>query len=150
MLRIDMNEWRLFLTYGKGVAAEQQLVRWLKDRGYETQRAAGSRGAADILAAKKGLLGFGQKKYAIQVKSTSEDKYRIAKKEIEELSEFADKFDSNAVLAIRFLGEKWRFRTGGGEDWEAKSPLYRLLDEKEPYVLLKTNGKEAELFEQAF
>jgi Holliday junction resolvase len=138
------------LTYRKGVAAEQQLVRWLKDRGYDTQRAAGSRGAADILAAKKEFFGLSKKKFAIQVKSTSEDKYRIAKEEIEKLSEFADKFDSSPVLAVRFLGEKWRFWEGGGEDWQETLPLYKLLDKKEPYVLLKTDDKEAALFEQVF
>ncbi len=137
------------MAYRKGVAAEQQLVRWLKDRKYETQRAAGSRGAADILAAKKGLLGLSQKKFAIQVKSTSGESFRILKADIKKLSEFSNRFDSIPMLAVRFSGDKWRFWSGEtDDDLFDDSALKALENGKDPYAIIDVHSKKAKLFEK--
>jgi len=140
------------LSYRKGVAAEQQLIRMLKDRGYETQRAAGSRGAADIVAGKKALMGLSKKRFAIQVKSTSNDQYRTPKEAVKKLIEFANKLDQEPILAVRFSAEKWRFWTGEEEELEFfdKPPLKALLDGKESYTILDVNDKRAQLFEKTF
>jgi Holliday junction resolvase len=140
------------LSYKKGVAAEQQLIRLIKDRDYEFQRAAGSRGAADILCAKKGLLGLSKKKFAIQVKATNKDKFVISKDDIERLKKFADKFDSIAVLAIRFSGERWRFWDNEEESFH---PMfgYSAFDElkgNRNRIEVGVNDKIAKKFEKIF
>jgi len=140
-----------FLTYRKGVAAEQELMRLLKDRKYDAQRAAGSRGAADILAAKRELFGLSTTKFAIQVKSTSGDTFRISKEEIKRLYESAKKFGATPLLAVRFSGQKWRFWQGeGGLLITDDSELGALKSGKEPYPILELNDKHAQLFEKIF
>lgn len=138
------------LSYKKGIAAEQQLVRLLKDRDYEFQRSAGSRGAADILCAKKGFFGLSKKKFAIQVKATNNDKFVISKDDIEKLKKFADKFDSIAILAIKFSSEKWRFWSN---EEESLHPMisYSALDElKGNRIEVGVNNKNARKFEKIF
>lgn len=139
------------MTYRKGVGAEQELVRLLRDRKYDAQRAAGSRGAADILAAKKELLGLSTRKFAIQVKATSSDAFRIPKEDIEHLYESANKFGATPLLAVRFFGQKWRFWPGeGGRLIEDESELGAVKSGKEPNAVLKVDDKKAKLFEKVF
>ncbi len=145
------------MTYRKGVSAEQQLIRFLKDREYEANRTVGSRGAADIFAAKKTFLGLGRKKFAIQVKATSSDKVRISKEDIKSLMKFADTHGSIAVLAVRFSGDSWRVWDSAKDSiapplfsaFEASS-LERLESEKTDFVELKATDRSGQRLEKVF
>ncbi|MCJ7699656.1 hypothetical protein MUO56_05385 [Candidatus Bathyarchaeota archaeon] len=145
------------MTYRKGVNAEQQLIRFLKDREYEANRTVGSRGAADILAAKKTLLGLGRKRFAIQVKATSSDKFRVSKEEIKSLMKFANTHDSIAVLAVRFSGDSWRV-WDNEEDIARytlvgaffRSSLERLESKKKDIIELKVSDRSGRRLEKVF
>lgn len=137
------------MSYTKGIDAERQLLRLLKDRDYEANRSVGSRGAADIHAAKKTMLGFRRKKFVIQVKSTSGDKTRISKNEVKKLRKYADKVNMTAVLAVRFSRERWRF-WNDEDDAMLKSRLRKLESTKKDQIDLVFNNKSARRFEKVF
>jgi Holliday junction resolvase len=145
------------LTYRKGITAEQQLIRFLKDREYEANRTVGSRGAADIFAAKKGFLGLGGKKYVIQVKATTSDKVRVSKEGIKKLMKFADTHDSTAVLAVRFSRDSWRCWDNEKDSMLplifsalVDSKLEHLGSTKKDYVDLKVSDKSGRRLEKVF
>ncbi len=137
------------MAYQKGINAERQLIRLLKDRDYEANRTVGSRGAADIFAAKKGFLGFGGKKFVIQVKATSSEKVRIPKDDIKKLMKFADKHSAVAVIGVRFSKERWRF-WDNELDALLESRLQKLASSKKDQIDVEFNDKLARKLEKVF
>ena len=130
------------MAYQKGINAERQLIRLLKDRDYEANRTVGSRGAADIFAAKKGMLGFGRKKFVIQVKATSSEKVRIPKDDIKKLiSKELDKTLKKGVKKIledelsKALKSKATKEEIGEITKKVMKQLYKDLSYHHPYII---------------
>lgn len=78
-MKLVSNWGEEFLLSYKGIDAERQLIRLLKDRGYDTQRSAGSRGAIDIMTWKSKWLGLSKKTFGIQVKAANGDELCLPK-----------------------------------------------------------------------
>jgi len=136
----------------KGIRAEQQLARLLRDRHYSVTRSAGSRGPMDIIAHKEKLFGLVKKKFGIQVKATRETESNLEKKEIENLQRAARSAGFEPVLAVRFGGEKWRFWREEPEDIVEETDFEYLLDKykNRPSILLQVNDPRAKLLENVF
>jgi Holliday junction resolvase len=129
------------------------LIRLLKDRGYDTIHSAGSRGSVDVIASKKGFLGLGGKRFAIQVKSTASEVLRVPKKELGRLRESARQHDGVAVLAVKFRRERWRFWSDEEEPFlmvSADTSFRELEGGKGASAELSIDGKTGKLFEQVF
>jgi len=139
------------LSY-KGVEAERELVRYLKDRGYHVTRSAGSRGPMDIIAHKEKLFGIVKKKFGIQVKATRESKLSVEKNEIENLRRSANSAGFEAVLAVRFRGGSWRVWWNTYEEILEETDFEYLLSKYKnlPKIPLSADDKRAKLLEKVF
>jgi Holliday junction resolvase len=140
------------LSYRKGVNAENQLIRLLKDRAYNTVHSSGSRGSVDVIASKMGLFGLSGRRFAIQVKATTGQILRVPKTELERLREAANQHHCVAVLAVRFSRERWRFWSDEEELLMVfgDTPLSELEGGGGASVELSIDGKTGKLFEQVF
>ncbi|AFK22828.1 Holliday junction resolvase [Pyrococcus sp. ST04] len=74
----------------------------LEKHGFAVVRSAGSK-KVDLVA------GNGKKFLCIEVKSTKKDKIYIKKEDIERLVSFSRKFGGIPVLAVKFIGNGWKF-----------------------------------------
>lgn len=81
------------MTYKKGANRERQLMRVLEAEGYLVSRAAGSHGAADLIALKNGEI------LLIQVKATKSKWSGFGPKDRLELLRDAEKAGGKALLA---------------------------------------------------
>ena len=93
----------------KGSKSERELIHIFYDAGWAPLRVAGSGStqlpAADIIAGKDGRV------LAVECKSSGKEKIYIDKDQIRELALFAQTFGAEAVVAVRFNREAWRFLT---------------------------------------
>jgi len=91
----------------RGSDAERELLHLLSQKGFSVARVAGSgmisETACDLFA------GNGKKKYAVEVKISSNSKKYLKKEQISELTKFAKNFGLNPVVAIKFLRKGWWF-----------------------------------------
>jgi Holliday junction resolvase len=87
----------------------------------------------DIIAGKNGIL------YAIECKTTKEEKQYFNKKEINELKEFTKIITASAYAAVKFPKEEWRFY-----------PLINLKETDKNYVINKKDNylKVEDIFEK--
>ncbi|WP_048056065.1 Holliday junction resolvase Hjc [Pyrococcus sp. ST04] len=88
--------------YRKGANSERELIKMLEKHGFAVVRSAGSK-KVDLVA------GNGKKFLCIEVKSTKKDKIYIKKEDIERLVSFSRKFGGIPVLAVKFIGNGWKF-----------------------------------------
>lgn len=91
----------------RGADAERELLHLLSSRGFAVARVAGSgmieETWCDLFA------GNGKKKYAIEVKLSSNHKKYLDKEQISGLVKFAEKFGLTPLIAIKFLRRGWWF-----------------------------------------
>ncbi|MGB9707823.1 MAG: Holliday junction resolvase Hjc [Candidatus Pacearchaeota archaeon] len=91
----------------RGSDAERELLHLLSSKGFAVARVAGSgmieETNCDLFA------GNGKKKYAIEVKLSSNHKKYLSKEQISGLIEFAEKFGLSPIIAIKFLHKGWWF-----------------------------------------
>jgi len=91
----------------RGSDAERELLHLLSSRGFAVARVAGSgmmeETDCDLFA------GNSKKKYAIEVKLSSEKKKYLRNEQISGLVEFAEKFGLSPIIAIKFLRQGWWF-----------------------------------------
>ena len=91
----------------KGTAAERDLVKLFWAKGFACIRSAGSGSmhfpSPDILA------GNGYRRLAIEAKLTKETKKYFPRDEIKQLINFSQYFGAEPWLAIKFIGEQWKF-----------------------------------------
>lgn len=80
-------------NYKKGANRERQVMALLQKEGYLVCRAAGSHGAADLIAIKAGTI------YLIQVKRTKSKFSGFGPKERKELCDDAELAGGQAILA---------------------------------------------------
>jgi len=92
----------------KGNKAERELYDMFVQNGFRAVRVAGSgvmeNTACDLIAGKKG-----EKKYAIEVKSSKSPLKYISKEQIEDFIVFSEIFGLAPVVALRFNREGWFF-----------------------------------------
>ena len=89
----------------KGSRTERELFHILWEAGFATVRAAGSgsttRPAPDLLSSN------GKESFAIECKAVKGKKKYFSKEEIEQLNCFANNFNAQALIAIRFDNIGW-------------------------------------------
>ncbi len=90
----------------KGIAAERNLVKLLWKSGFAVLRPSASGASTkmtrpDIIAGSrvKGL------EYAIEVKTTRNDRLYIAHESVDQLIEFSQRFGCQPILALKFKGK---------------------------------------------
>jgi len=140
------------LSY-KGVEAERQLARYLRNRGYHTERSAGSRGPIDLYAHKQKWGGIVKKKFAIQVKATTESELRIEKKAIEDLRKAASSASLEPILAVRFGRENWKVWWDSEEEFPLEETDFEYLLNKyksQSNIFLRADDPRAKLLEKVF
>ncbi|MCF7910350.1 Holliday junction resolvase [Candidatus Pacearchaeota archaeon] len=107
----------------KGSKAERELFMKFVENNYRAVRVAGSgtmeNAECDLIAGKKGP---GNKKYAIEVKSSKKPCKYISKEQIEKFMVFSDIFGLKPVIALRFNREGWffippKFLKETGKNW---------------------------------
>lgn len=92
----------------KGCNAERELIHLFWSTGdWAACRVAGSGSmhypAPDIIAAKN------SKRLAIECKKCKGDYQYLEKREVEELEKFSAMINAEAVIAVRFNNQEWRF-----------------------------------------
>ena len=90
--------YRKKAVFKKGYRAVMELVRILKDHGFYAVRipVSGSRVIpCDIIASNK------ERKYAIEVKVTTDEKIYVSKDRIRRLIEFSDYFGLDPIVAVQ-------------------------------------------------
>ncbi len=91
----------------KGINAERELIHLFWKNGWAAIRVAGSGSmkypCPDVIA------GRGNRRLAIECKTSGDEKKYLTKKEIKELEEFAGIFNAEPWVAVRFDGIKWFF-----------------------------------------
>jgi len=94
-------------TKSKGTNAERELIHAFWEKGYAAMRSAGSGSmrhpSPDIIAAKNGKI------LVIECKITKDHYKYFEKQEIEELKRFAEFFEAEAYVAVKFKGNNWYF-----------------------------------------
>lgn len=104
----------------KGANAERELYEMFIDNFYRAVRVAGSgmmeNTSCDLIAGKEG------KKYCIECKASKKTSKYITKKQIEEFMIFADIFQLEPVIAIKFNNKGWFFLSprdleDSGKNW---------------------------------
>lgn len=108
----------------KGSNIERELYRKFVEHGYRAVRVAGSgmmeNADCDLIAGKKG-----NRKYAIEVKSTKKNYKYISKEQINNFLSFSEIFGLTPIIALRFPREKWIFikakdMRDAGKNWVIK------------------------------
>ncbi len=94
-------------TKAKGTNAERELIHMFWAKGFASLRSAGSGSmkypSPDL------LVGNNIRKFAIEVKKPGNAYQHLDKKEIEDLSKFAEMFGAEAWVAVKF--KEWHFLT---------------------------------------
>jgi len=120
----------------KGINAERNLVHLFWSSGWASMRVAGSGSmhypSADILATNK------LRRLAIECKATKDNYKHFEKQGIKELETFANFFDAEAYIAVKFKGKEWFFVKT--TDLEEKEKSFR--------VDLELLGKKGITFEE--
>ncbi len=120
----------------KGINAERELVHAFWKNGWAAIRIAGSGSikypCPDVLA------GKGNRRLAIECKSSAEDKKYLTRKEVEELEEFAGIFIAEPWIGVRFDKGRWFFITTA--DLERTAGAH--------YVSVETAQRKGLLFEE--
>ncbi len=110
----------------KGLNAERDLVHKFWSKGWAGVRIAGSGSmrypSADILATNK------LRKLAIECKTTKKVGKYIEKEDIQQLREFAEMFNAEPYLAVKFNRKEWLFLTI--EDLEETDKNFMINTEK--------------------
>jgi Holliday junction resolvase len=92
----------------KGSKAERELYDLFVQNGFRAVRVAGSgmmeNTSCDLIAGKKG-----ERKYAIEVKSSKSPLKYITKEQVEDFIIFSDIFGLEPIIALRFNREGWFF-----------------------------------------
>lgn len=99
--------------YQYGKRKELQVAEFLERRGYDWGRAAGSRGAVDLIAKK------GRQSLAIQVKATRNDSIsytRLTPDEEAKLLDYTDGNTATPVLALVTRNYVWFLSVPDGEE----------------------------------
>jgi Holliday junction resolvase len=90
----------------QGKAYERKLVKLLQKHGWKSRRVPAS--ILDVIATKNERIA------AFEVKATKESSIKIQKEQIQNLFDWLQLFDyypkKEAVIAIRFKGNKWLFK----------------------------------------
>ena len=94
----------------RGIQDERDLVQLLWKRGFAVMRAPAS-GAATRMPRPDIVAGNSEREvqFAIEVKTTHDDKLYIARESIVQLMDFAQRFGCQPIVAIKFKG--------GGKPW---------------------------------
>ena len=92
----------------KGDRRERELVNRLDDAGFAVMRAPAS-GAATERDLPDVLAGNGDRFYAIEAKSSADDRIYLQGEEVESLVYFAQNFGASARIGVRFDREDWYF-----------------------------------------
>lgn len=91
----------------RGSDAERELLHLLSERGFAVARVAGSgmieETNCDLFA------GNGKRRYAVEVKISSNHKKYLSKEQIGGLIKFASNFGLSPIIAIKFLRKGWWF-----------------------------------------
>ena len=91
----------------KGCRTERELVHLFWDNGWSASRVAGSGSttipAPDIIAGKSGRV------LVIECKARKESTAYLTKKEVEELTLFANILGAEPWIGVRFNNTEWRF-----------------------------------------
>ena len=113
----------------KGSNIERELYRKFVENGYRAVRVAGSgmmeNADCDLIAGKKG-----NRKYAIEVKSTKKPYKYISKEQMENFLIFSEIFGLVPVIALRFTRQGWLFIPPKHLKEKGKSWLITLEDAK--------------------
>lgn len=105
----------------KGSKAERELFEMFVSNGYRAVRVAGSgtmdNAECDLIAGKKG-----NRKYAVEVKSSKVPVKYITKDQIEKFVVFSEIFGLVPIVALRFNREGWFFLSpsklrDSGKNW---------------------------------
>ncbi|MFH1424253.1 MAG: Holliday junction resolvase Hjc [archaeon] len=98
---------KLKYRYQKGTNAERELIEMFWNNGYAALRGPGSgvsrRPCPDVVA------GNGEKYFAIESKSSTQDYVHLTYDEIVKLVTFAQTFGAIPYVAVRFEGRDWVF-----------------------------------------
>lgn len=88
----------------KGSRSERKVVGKLDSEGWAVLRAPAS-GAGTDREAPDVFAGRGDVQIAVELKSTSDDRYYFTKEEVEDLRYWADKFGADTLLGVDFPTE---------------------------------------------
>ncbi len=91
----------------RGCDAERELLHLLGQKNFSVARVAGSGMISETNCDL--LVSNGKKKYAIEVKISSNNKKYLDKKQIKDLIIFSKNFGFKPLLAIKFLRKGWWF-----------------------------------------
>jgi Holliday junction resolvase len=90
----------------KGKAYERKLVKLLQNYGWKSRRVPAS--ILDVIATKNDRI------VVFEVKATKENSIKVEKEQIQNLVDWLSLFDyypkREAVIAVRFKGQKWIFK----------------------------------------
>ena len=113
----------------KGINAERDLIHKFWSENVPAIRVAGSGSSKypspDILA------GTRTRKFAIEAKTTKEDKKYLTKEEVINLKEFSDLFGAEPWVAIKFKATEWLFL-----------PVDECIETKKCFLIEKTTTKK--------
>lgn len=91
----------------RGIGAERDLIHKFWENNWAAFRAAGS--GSSVYPSPDVIAGNNIRKLAIEVKLTTEKKKYFTKKEIRELTYFAEKFGAEPWVAVKFFRKPWYF-----------------------------------------
>jgi len=113
----------------KGINAERDLIHKFWSENIPAVRIAGSGSSKypspDILA------GTRTRKFAIEAKTTKEDKKYLTKEEVINLKQFSDMFGVEPLVAVKFKATEWLFL-----------PLTEITETKKCFLIEKTTTKK--------
>ena len=113
----------------KGINAERDLIHKFWSENVPAIRVAGSGSSKypspDILA------GTRTRKFAIEAKTTKEDKKYLTKEEVNDLKKFSDMFGAEPLVAVKFKATEWLFL-----------PLTEIIETKKCFLIEKTTTKK--------
>lgn len=111
----------------KGDRRERELVNQLDDAGFAVMRAPAS-GSATTRELPDVLAGDGDGFYAIEVKSSADDRIYLSGEEVAALVYFARNFGAKPRIGVRFDRESWYF-FHPGDLYETDGGNYRITRE---------------------
>ncbi len=91
----------------RGCNAERELLHLLSKQGFSVARVAGSGMIAETNCDL--FVSNGRKKYAVEVKISSNSKKYLSKEQMTSLIEFSKSFGLSPIVAIKFLRQGWWF-----------------------------------------
>ena len=94
-------------TKAKGTKGERDLIKFFNEADWMAIRSAGSGSSRypspDILA------GNAERRLAIECKVTKENKKYFSDEEIQQLTEFSQRFGAESWIGVKFPNEEWLF-----------------------------------------